>query len=313
MKITFSTSSLFVLGFILLLITNIVVLAGVAYNRSGEPDTQIRLTERELGLPNSYRPFKDENSGLALTLLWRVYEEREYRLFSRPWQFSYYGVSPKWLDSDKLKTLGFNTDAILGSGNEPERRKVSIPLEAYIVLEYDGDSYRRSLAFTQANSVKAKQSLASNPEDTKSRKRFENAEKWLAYEQTEASRLFAVDAGIDPVALRQQYSDPSRFIIAKGMISADYRSNNCDKPGVFGRIDRINIQSIHVPFQFRKQFDGIKVLPYVRDDDPIRPPRYAIDLAYGKRLEPWIETVRKLSDTKTELSEQEKQPTKSPK
>ncbi len=51
----------------LLVIVNIVVLAGVGRNRSGAPDAVLELTEREL--PMSYRGSEDkENTGMSLRL-----------------------------------------------------------------------------------------------------------------------------------------------------------------------------------------------------------------------------------------------------
>ena len=45
---------IFIAGLAIIIVTNIVALAGVAYNRSGEPDAVVELTERELGLPYRY-------------------------------------------------------------------------------------------------------------------------------------------------------------------------------------------------------------------------------------------------------------------
>ena len=47
----------------LIVLTNVVVLAGVAYNRSGEPDATVTLTERELNLAGSWRLEDREDSG----------------------------------------------------------------------------------------------------------------------------------------------------------------------------------------------------------------------------------------------------------
>jgi hypothetical protein len=69
MKILSSSRTLFALGFILLVATNLVVLAGVLLNRSAEPEALMTLTERELPLP--FRLHK-ENSGLALRIAWRA-------------------------------------------------------------------------------------------------------------------------------------------------------------------------------------------------------------------------------------------------
>ena len=51
----------------LIVISNALSLAGVAWNRSGTPDSQLRLSEREL--PFAWREFgPQENSNLALRL-----------------------------------------------------------------------------------------------------------------------------------------------------------------------------------------------------------------------------------------------------
>lgn len=311
MKISFSTRQLFALGFALLLLTNIVTLAGVVYNRSGEPEARITLTERELSPPYYTH---EENSGFALQLVWRNPSNQtndQYLYYSRPVLYSGYGNSPDWLDRDKLEMLGFDTAEVLRNGDERERRKLTVPREAYMVLEYDGAAYQQALARAQAAIVKDRASLAAKPEDETLQKRLEKAEQWLAFERTENSRLFAVDVGLDPSLLRQQYSDRSRFIIAKGLVSAEYRGN-CKKPGVFGRIKRININSIHVPLQFRKQFNEILVPRTLRSDSPPNPPRYAVDLEYGRHLEPWIVAVRSLDNPNPEKSGRGKQHPESP-
>ncbi|MFL6653087.1 MAG: DUF4824 family protein, partial [Sulfurifustaceae bacterium] len=41
-------------GIALIAATNAVALVGVAYNRSGEPSSVLKLTERELALPYSW-------------------------------------------------------------------------------------------------------------------------------------------------------------------------------------------------------------------------------------------------------------------
>jgi hypothetical protein len=64
MKILLSSRALFLLGFFMIVATNIVVLSGVASNRSGNPESEVILTERELQLPYKIH---EENSGLTLS------------------------------------------------------------------------------------------------------------------------------------------------------------------------------------------------------------------------------------------------------
>jgi hypothetical protein len=84
MRPILSPTRLFVSGFALILIANVIALAGVAANRSGKPEAVIELTERELRLP--YYEMNDENSGLALHLNWRTLPEIKddiYPFYSR--------------------------------------------------------------------------------------------------------------------------------------------------------------------------------------------------------------------------------------
>ncbi len=299
MKLSIPTRQLFALCFVLLLATNIIVLAGVAYNRFGEPDAQVTLTERELRAPYSTRA---GNSGFSLRVVWRALNNQmnnRYIYASRPYAYSSYGTNIEWMDRDKLKTLGFDIDKIAQKEGEHKYRKVTVPKEVYLVLEYDGAAYREALARAQAAVDTEQKSLAAQPDNESIQKRLHNAQRWLEFERIEAPRLFAVDAGLDPNLLRQQYSDHSHYIIAKGVVTTGYlvRSGR-DASDIFGHIKRINIDSIHVPLQFRNLFNTAMVPHMSGPDAPPNPPRYVVDLAYGSRLEPWIKGVHKLQPSK---------------
>src|SRR4030067_1545641 len=94
-------------GSVLILLTNAVALVGAAYNRSGDPESRLHLSQREL---QNYRwnEIRD-NSGITLTLNWRVAREA-------PAQRNDYGVgysagkwgTPTWLDKAKMSELGFD-------------------------------------------------------------------------------------------------------------------------------------------------------------------------------------------------------------
>ena len=94
---------------LLLLLTNIVVLAGIAYNRSGEPLLSLELTERELPLMYSASS-KEENSGTTLSLRWQILDPDE------DWEYQNrtYGT-PAWLDDKKLTELGFDIKKFKGA------------------------------------------------------------------------------------------------------------------------------------------------------------------------------------------------------
>ena len=96
-------------GLALIAITNAIALGGAAYNRSGQPDSSLALSDRELQVP--YAAWSEsENSGLSLRLNWRVLPvpapgDSVYGYFGGR------GSTPAWLDAQKMASLGFSPDA----------------------------------------------------------------------------------------------------------------------------------------------------------------------------------------------------------
>ena len=105
----------------------------------------------------------------------------------------------------------------------------------------------------------------------------------LSQERTLNSRLFVVDAGLDAAVLRAKYPDRSRFAIVGGQVSPSWMANDHG-----GMVTGVNVESITVPLQFRSVFDeALKHSERRYDSDtPLSP--FAVSVAYGKRLEPWI-------------------------
>lgn len=285
MKILLSSRGLFVIGFLILVATNIVVLSGVASNRSGNPEAQITLSERELQLP--YRVY-EENSGLTLRLAWRTLGKNEEDNNYSDWR------SPAWFSPEKLKELGFIIDNYLSLKENVNFYKQPIPKEVFIVLENNGEPYREALRRAEAAFEKEEGLFKLNSGDKKLRDNFKNAEKRLERERITESRLFAVDAGLDPKKLREKYNDRTRFIITKGLVKPRYDYGN-KKKDVIGYITKLSIESIHVPLKHRQMFDAILVKDKSKQNE-IRRPRYKVDLAYGSRLEPWFVSVRQMDD-----------------
>ncbi|MFH1981863.1 MAG: DUF4824 family protein [Pseudomonadota bacterium] len=275
-----SSRGLFLLGVIILAATNIIVLTGVASNRSGEPESQITLTERELPLP--YR-LKKENSGLSLRLNWRVLGmEEDYNRYSG-W------TSPLWLDSEKLTALGFAIDAKTRAAS----RKRPISKEVFIVLEYDGASYREAVERAEKSFESVADLLKQKDGDKAVADQFERAENRLKKERESESRLFAIDAGLNPQILREKYEDRTRFVIVRGLVEPDYSYDKARKT-LLGHISRLSVGNIFVPLDFRKTFETIAGGNTSRRENPDAS-RYEVTLAYGSRLEPWIVAVRPLN------------------
>lgn len=262
----------------LLIVVNVVVLLGVARNRSGEPDAVATLTERELPLSWSFR--HEENTGVSLHL--NVNSDSEEQ---------------KWFDEAKLAELGFDTR---NRGKE-DRWLVyrELPREAFVVLEYDGEAWqrhrRRELEEIEGLAVKVLEGKLKAEE-------AENQKQEKLFRLSIASRLFTIDAGSDPGVLRRRYVDRSRYIIlpARLRMMVDWR---CDSEGEKGEehfcglVQQILVDELHVPRKLHRELLALpeksRIRPGYTSFDPKDPARvrYRVQVAVGRRLEPWVKAI----------------------
>ncbi len=283
MKKLVSSRGLFMLGFLILVATNIVVLYGVASNRSGEAESLVTLTERELDL--SYHAY-EENSGLALRLSWRALEKEDPNGYSS-WR------SPQWLNKQKLEELGFKVEDHMGPYGI-RRYSRSIPKEVFIVLELAGEPYIEAVKRAVKVFEREKGLIANNPDEKSSRDRMEQAERKLERERFEATRLFAIDAGLDAGALREKYGDRTRYIITRGLVRPGYLYEN-NKDEILGYISKLSVEKIYIPVEHQQIFTSILDQNDSRQNN-FGSLHYEIQLAYGHRLEPWIVSVTSRDD-----------------
>jgi len=266
---------------LLLLVTNAVVLSGVAYNRGGEPVGSIDLTERELTIVQTYSS-ADENSGTALSLRWQVPggdEPPAYR-YAR-------GGSPEWLDAAKLSELGF-TPAQLKCDREQYLHKWrSLTREVVLVLEYNGEAYRQALLSAEKKVNQLRESLGESAADDKLAKKLEQYEKSLTRLKVAQTRLYVVDAGVDEQALAEKYAGGKQYLLLRGDIGLGWNDD-----AVTGRIERVYVQEVHVPLPYSQQLASLTKGKrfYTYNAEPV-PPRYQVQLDIGNRLEPWIASV----------------------
>lgn len=272
MKRILSSFGLIAIAFSLLAITNTIVLLGVNANRSGELTSKMTLTQRELRLPYSSNR---ENSGIALRMVYRVFDSDENSTYS------YYN-SPAWLNSEKLITLGFDIDKYVNA-KYPKR---AIPKEVLLVLENDGEIYKRSLKRINDVFLEHQVQVSENPTDIRIKNRYERAKKDLQREKLSESRLFVIDMGLDYETLRKQYSDKSRFLIVKGVVGV---VNNEVEKRVYGYIKGLSIHNLYLPLEHREMISGLK---YHGDEGP----RYSAVVHYGSRYEPWIVSIKQLNE-----------------
>lgn len=281
----------------LVVLTNVVVLAGVAYNRSGEPDATVVLTERELHWQDNWRGMDREDSGLYLRLKWDM---SGYDSFN--WEYD----QNTWLDKEKLEALGFDTSYPLDDKKASRYYNRQIKRQGYVVLEFDGDAYQKWLKRTKERIKENTQKLAEENQPNKVTT-LKSSIRQMEQSIITQSHLFAVDAGANPQLLRSQHPDKSKYIITPAVfdISLQYSSNKKGQPKssskryLRGWVREILISEIHVPSDYRSFFTSdIKTHTnfYLPRDKPLSnlEPRYQVTLNYGKRYEPWIAGVHKL-------------------
>lgn len=257
MKKLISTRGLFILAFFIAIISNVVMFAFVFFNKSNIT-SQITLTERELRLPNL--PSK-ENSGLSLQLV-------------------HSSVSPGWLNDEKLVELGFNwIDDYKNAQNNTFFKKRRAAKEVFIVLEYNGDTYRERVEMFERSLKETKDLLNLNFDtgDKNLQKNVNNAVKMLERWSKIYSRLFAIDAGVNPEKLRKKYDDKTQFMVVKGLIVVNVMQIHGIKH-IQKRIGKLSIRKIHIPLEYRKT---LNLSPY-----------YNVELMYGSRYEPWIKSLQ---------------------
>ena len=280
----FSSRGLFFVAFLILFITNIIILLGVYFNRSTEPVSQLILTERELRVPHQLHK---ENSSFSLQLLWNSIGKKDDIN-----QFSYLHL-PFWLDKKKLEELGFDLNKLQ---EQKDIDEFSIPLitkEVFIVLEYDGDAFNEVIK-NEKKKLKEKENLfRANPNDETLEKKYKTAKEAIKTKLKSETRLYAIDAGLNPITLNKQYNNPSKYIITKAIIQTAY---GFGKKEIVGRISHLSIPIIHVPLKYRKVLDSLIDWKQQKNDysgvyNIYYSPRFKVELAYGKRYEPWIVSI----------------------
>lgn len=263
-------------GVALITVTNLAALAGVAYNRAGEPGGRLELTERELSLSRG-SGFRGENSGLALGLRWRVLA----RASKDPSGGYRYTGGPAWLDRAKLRELGFDVSRPLDTLDGRRHYGKLLAKEVLLVLELDGAAYREARARARRRNERAQR-------DSEEReRRAERARANLERERRRKSRLFVVDAGPDFEALRSRYPDRRRYAIVRGRIRPHVAGTG-NSLYLTGRVLGPSVDTLHVPLAHRRLLETARAAP---GRTPDAGPRYAVTVAFGKRLEPWIEAV----------------------
>jgi hypothetical protein len=267
-------------GIALIALTNAIALGGVAWNRSGEPESVLKLTQRELWQPYSYGLAREEG-GLQLSVRWRA-------LHADP-EIGFYGEfhgQPEWLNEAKLAAFGFDVSPPPATRRASWRYDRQLPREALVVLELDGPTYQKALERARARAEKEMAKGAALGK-TGPGTPAQQAALFLKNEETANSRLFVVDVGRDAQALRAKYPDRTRYAIVQGKVRPYYQAGRGKEARWTGTIEVIENARVNVPLEFSKAIG-----PAPRSIPPagVAGGGSAIEVtvAFGKRFEPWI-------------------------
>lgn len=286
--IAWSPRRLLVAALALIVATNAVVLAGVVYNRSGEPRAVLHMSERELAVPHEWG-FESEKSGIALGLQWRVRLTGEDRQRPGRYGFSHGGGVVEWLNAAKLAELGFDRAALEDPARSERRERQN---EVLLVLELEGPAYEEAVAAARAYLAEKEAERSRAPESKKAAEDAKDARQWLERELHANSRLFVVDAGLDEDALRGRYPDRTRYAVTAGRVRpwVDERKG---ARRVLGYISAVSVDGINVPYQHRPVFE--RLTQPRRYSPEAQLPRFEATIAYGQRLEPWLTEAKPLA------------------
>ena len=281
MTLTWSRGRTLAAGILLIALTNAIALGGVAYNRSGEPESVLKLSQREVLAPYRFRIDQGESGGLQLHLSWRVLSpERDDAFY---WNFQ--GV-PEWLDEAKLASLGFDVTPLPVERRQGWRYERQLPRDVLVVLELDGPASREALKRARERAAKE---IAKGAETGKTGPGTPAAQAatFLKNEETTNSRLFAVDVGRDAQALRAKFPDRTRYAIVQGKVRPSYQSVRGKDVRWTGYIEVIENARVNVPLEFRKSVESAPpALPYKAA--VLAGLAFEVTVAFGKRFEPWI-------------------------
>ncbi len=289
----------------LILITNLAILGSAASNRRNGPNVELSLTERELALPEGRQ---QEDSGLLLSLRLTHETPGAFRRTARWRNYELPSVEYAWLDRAKLQKLGIRVDLDPSDPEATDYYRHAMTRRAYVVLEYDGTAWSEWIAGREAQVRELRRGFE---EGTTGASALADAEAVLALDRTMRSRLFPVDAGTDPAALRHSYPDRHRYAVVAGLLRPKVIRAEDETRVLRGDVWALVVRWIQVPKKLRHDLEAF--LPeethdqlFERQREEARSswplpaaPRFSTVLAFGRRHEPWLVSVARLEQRDT--------------
>lgn len=246
---------------------NAAAWAAAAWNRSGEPEAVLVLTERELRLP----PRQAENTALALSLVFEPHAEQPRE---EPREAG-------WFDRAKLESIGFDCGRPVSDANA-EYYRTRVPRSTFAALEFEGDTWRKQVEQSPPRVVRYP--AMPLPDGTAGQ---------APRDPLLDTHLVPIDVDNDPAALRARHPDRRAVAIVEATVALRYVSAPGQPPFLEGRVTTVLPRAINVPREWRSVLTPLqqperrlRVWP-----PPPTEPRFRATIAWGKRLEPRVTNV----------------------
>ncbi len=291
-----SNRVLLITGSLLVCLANGIVFLGIVYNRHPPAESSLMLTEREL-VPSRSWTLSPDNTGLDLQLEVRTPSVRTGNPGERVADEAVPGWGgAQWLTPEKLRSLGFPLASTGDMDKDRRRDEKLLARDVYVVLELNGSAYKRELEHAQEQAAQDELLARAAPEDRVLAERAKNGREWVDAEHNKESRLFCIDAGPDPLALRRLYPDRAHFGIVRGTVRP-FVYEAAGHWRVVGRFTGLRIPQLNVPLKYRPLFGAssnrgyadsmaLRIAGHRIDREGARP--YSVEVAWGRRLEPWM-------------------------
>lgn len=268
---------LFWVAFGVLVLANAFFFARVYVNRSGQPESSVLLTEREMPIV-SYSSLR-EDSSTQMRITWRLACSGK----DEGW------MSPAFLDRQKLLEVGFSEKYLTLDEKNRTLKKPAHSKNIVLVLEFDGEAYQQFVQQTEKKLDEAREKCRLSPDDIPLKKQLESAEKEVQNAKTTATRLFAIDAGQSREQLRARYPDRAKYILVEALVRPVLRGRDGNLT-LGGQIEQIGVDTLYLPVGLQHLVEDAKKEPLSHSKGT--KPRYIVKLIHGRLLEPWIAEIQ---------------------
>jgi hypothetical protein len=260
----------------LVVASNLGALGLAAWNRAGEPEAVLVLTERELRLPDR----EADSTALWLTLVFDRRSVPEQRRLPD---------EAGWFDRAKLESIGFDCQRPVAEEHASFYRQQP-PRSTYAALEFEGEAWRRHVREPVPDPPGAQPTVGPAGGGPVAPQTGGTTDDRLL-----ESHLTVIDVDNDSAVLRIRYPDRRRVAIVEATAVLLYVSHQGQPPFVTGRVTAVLPGQITVPREWRRSLAGLQA-ERRRDAPPpaLHEPRYRVTVRWGRRLEPWVVDVQLL-------------------